>query len=118
MKSINQIYAFIFLVLLGCGNINSEKEKIIQEDNFKIKNKISSIKVYKNNDTIFIDDSLKIKSIINNLSKSKIEYIKFGSSDEMLFYDKNNKEVLKVSFRKDKFKINGITYKCDSTIIK
>lgn len=102
----------IFLILLftlsNCTYKSIEKspQKIIQIDLDSIK----YIKIFKNSDLYVIRDIRTIKSIINAIDSSYIEYVKFGCVDFFEIYNEKDSIIFRALYKDKRYKINGIVF--------
>ena len=105
----------LYVLLLICfSNCNNSATVNNIHDNPIFPLSVDSIKFvsFQSKDTIFkIINKQQIESIMSNINRSKIEYLKFGSSKSLTFYDIGNQERLKVFFRNNYIKIAGVVYK-------
>lgn len=109
------ILNILFVLLYGCQNNNTNLKQVSQNPNIDFRS-VAYIELIKADKKNVITDTLLVKNIILNISNSKIEYIKFGSSQKIIFYDSSNK-IIEWGFYRDKLiKINGIVYKLEEEI--
>lgn len=113
-----RISSLVFLCFfLGCIS-KPEKEMNVLPKFALNADDVSFIKVKK--DSFFYKITLKdsINKIINNMNESNIDYIKFGSSDYIIFYDLQGKQITKCYFYGMNFKNDGVVFKSKKIIIR
>ena len=79
---------------------------------------VSFIKINKGGQVYEIRDREKLKYILENLKKSHIKYIKFGSKDTFKIYDNNQNVLVECFFRDDIFKLKGVVYQTNQIIFE
>ena len=113
---LNKVFLIIFFIV-GCTFINKESKSNSpgMSPNIKVKN-IAYIKIDMFDSVQIIRDTGRISNLISKINSSTIEYIKFGSHDNISIYDKNG-VVLILPYRGDLFKYKGWAYRCEENLI-
>lgn len=118
MKSIIKLYYFTLFFLVGCG-IPNEKKNTLQENIPKIYisiDRVSCILINKSELIYYINNKDSLQQFLNEINNSNVEYIVFGSADYFEIYDLEKQIILKAPFRKNKFKVNGVTYRTNNNL--
>lgn len=105
------------ILFFSCAN-NSENvmQKEIQM-NLEY-SKISHIELIQTDSKKNIVDSVIIKEIVLCLNSAKMQYIKFGSPNKFVIYDKEN-NILEQGFYRDSiFKIRSVVFKANKIIFE
>jgi hypothetical protein len=100
----------LVLMLMDC---NFKQQQLGRFDSSSLTN-ASYIKVSQDAQISFIDDSIKVDSILRKINGAKAEIVKWGSFDYMEFYTSDSTMILHMIFGANRIKIDGFVYKINS----
>lgn len=107
----------LLMSVLACNYRHEEKQVVRFNKSFDLRTEDVAYIIVRNNEVEFeIRDKQTLDSLTKRIQNARLEYIKFGAKSTFTIFDSSNTQILRASYKGNRFKVEGVVFRCNEEL--